>query len=155
MLQAPFQPIPSPSPSRLQLSRCLKQAAILCLGFVSLGCLGGCATLKGPGERMVKTELFFGDAKHNGGTVSSKEWQSFVDKEITPRFPEGLTIMNGAGQWRTKSGLFIRENSRILVLVHKPSREDAARIAAIRDSYRRQFGQELVLEITSDVRASF
>jgi len=155
MLQTFLQPILSLSPVRPRHSRRLNQIAVFCLVLVSLGGLGGCVTLKGPGERMVKTELLFGDAKLNGGTVSPKEWQSFVDKEITPRFPEGLTIMNGAGQWRTKSGTFIRENTRILVLIHKSSREDAALIAAIRESYRRQFGQELVLQVTSDVRASF
>ena len=145
-----FPPLPSSSrPARRRKQ--IVQTAFLCLG---LACFGGCATL-GPGERMVKTELFFGDAKFNGGTVSAKEWQSFVDKEITPRFPDGLTLLDGTGQWRTKTGTFIREHTRVLVIVHKPNREDGLRIAAIRARYRQLFGQELVLEVTSAVHASF
>ncbi|MFI9829948.1 DUF3574 domain-containing protein [Streptomyces sp. NPDC051913] len=28
----------------------------------------------------------------------------FVDKEVTPDFPDGLTVQNGRGQWRDASG---------------------------------------------------
>ncbi len=104
---------------------------------------------------MVKTELYFGATKGNGGTVSEKEWQSFLDTEITPRFPDGLTIIDSKGQWRTKQGKLIREKTWLLLLVHQPSREDSIRIQKIRNTYQQRFDQELVLEVTVPVRASF
>lgn len=115
--------------------------------------LGGCRTTTP--DRLVKTELFFGATKGNGGVVSAKEWQAFLDREITPRFPDGLTILDAHGQWRPKNGKLIRENTKLVMIVHKASPEDAARIQAIRRLYEQRFGQELVLEVTTPVKAIF
>src|SRR5688500_2481254 len=45
----------------------------------------------------IRTELFFGTAKPNG-VVTDEEFLLFLDQEVTPRFPDGLTLLKGDGQ---------------------------------------------------------
>src|SRR4051812_41765174 len=39
----------------------------------------------------VRTELYFGTARAEDVPVTEEEFHTFVDMEITPRFPDGLT----------------------------------------------------------------
>ena len=49
---------------------------------------------------MARLELFFGTGRATGEPVSEKEWTSFLDSEVTPRFPDGLTVFAGRGPGR-------------------------------------------------------
>ena len=63
-------------------------------------------------------ELMFGRKIGDRIGVSEGEWGRFVDREITPRFPAGLTVFNAAGQWRDKdSNKIVREPSKIVQIV--------------------------------------
>ena len=55
---------------------------------------------------LLKDELYFGLTKPGGETISESEWQEFVKAVITPRFREGLTVLDGSGQFLNR-----RENS--------------------------------------------
>jgi hypothetical protein len=55
---------------------------------------------------LLKDELYFGLTKPGGETISESEWQEFVKIVITPRFREGLTVLDGSGQFFNR-----RENS--------------------------------------------
>lgn len=107
----------------------------------------------------VRTELFFGTAKPDGTAVSDEEWDAFLDTEITPRFPEGLTVLEGAGQWQEADGDIIEEQSKIVVLLYprEAIAESNADIEAIRAAYARAFQQDAVLRADDDrpVCASF
>ena len=63
----------------------------------------------------MRTELYFG-TNRRGGEVSDDEFASFVDSEITPRFPGGLTLLTGYGQFLNSQGVLIRERSKVLIL---------------------------------------
>ena len=105
-------------------------------------------------EKFRRTELYFGTAKPGGGIVTPEEWRRFLNDEVTPRFPDGLTVLEGYGQYREKSGAVVREESRVLVLLYpkKLSREVHRKIEEIRTLYKRTFAQESVLRV--DFRAS-
>lgn len=107
------------------------------------------------GETLVRSELVFGRARPDGSTVSEGEWQGFVDAHVTPRFPEGLTMIDAAGQYRTRAGLLVRESSKILVLLHQGSDRQRSAIEDIRAIYKRLFDQEAVLLITTLARVAF
>ena len=47
------------------------------------------------GSNWSRTELFFGTAIKGGGVVTDEQFRAFLDSEITPRFPEGLTVLTG------------------------------------------------------------
>ena len=94
----------------------------------------------------VRTELFFGTAKRVGA-VTPQEFTTFVDTVITPRFPEGLTVTKGEGQFTAEDGSLIKEDSYVVVLLYPMDGQKASssRIDEIRREYMRQHQQESVL----------
>src|ERR1700720_3138159 len=60
---------------------------------------------------MLVVELFFGRNIPGRSPVSEAEWADFVARVITPNFPDGFTVFNGAlGQSRDpQSGTIVRE----------------------------------------------
>jgi len=119
--------------------------------------LAGCGTLPPPGsggaracgsgfETFERDTLYFGRAIPSGGQVSDAEWTAFLDSTVTPAFPQGLTVIDAAGQWRGVSGEVVRERSKLVVLLHARSEKDDAAIATIVGTYRQRFAQEAVLQ---------
>jgi len=104
---------------------------------------------------LLKDELYFGLTKPGGEIVSESEWQEFVKAVITPRFREGLTVLDGSGQFLNSSGMLIRENSKIVILIYEKSPEKNRAINEIIETYKRTFQQESVLRATSEVKVSF
>ena len=53
-----------------------------------------------PGEQKQVAELIFGRKIGDRVAVTETKWSRFVDQEITPRFPDGLSVVDARGQWR-------------------------------------------------------
>ena len=106
-------------------------------------------------KTFLKDELYFGLNKPGGETISESEWQEFVKAVITPHFREGLTVLDGSGQFLNSSGILIREKSKIVILIHENSQEKNRAIQEIIETYKRTFQQESVLRTTSEVKVSF
>jgi hypothetical protein len=106
--------------------------------------LDGCP---GPAEPFIRTELFFGSNKPDGTVVTEQQFARFLDLEITPRFPDGLTLLTGLGQFRGSSGTIERERSMLLILLYPraTARASGVKIEEIRTAYKAQFNQESVL----------
>ena len=106
-----------------------------------------------------RTELFFGTAKADGTVVTDAQFMAFVDAEITPRFPDGLTLLEADGQFRNAADDIIKEKSFLLILLYpvEDFRPASRRINAIREAYKEQFEQESVLRADDPfaVRVSF
>lgn len=128
-----------------------------------LGCLavllGGCSTVQWPActsaeQRSVSELLYFGTAKPVG-VVSADDWSSFLASVVTPRFPQGLSAWQAAGQWRSADGSLTRENSFVLNFVHTEDEAAEKAIQAIVAEYKSFFQQEAVLRIKSHVCTSF
>lgn len=89
--------------------------------------------------------MYFG--RNIGGElgVSEDAWDAFVDAEITPRFPDGLTVADAEGQWRdTETGAVVREPSKRLTLFLTDEVRDRDALEAIADAYKAQFQQQAV-----------
>ncbi|WP_418956186.1 DUF3574 domain-containing protein [Streptomyces tritici] len=114
------------------------------------------ATVRGKAYR--ETRLLFGTERPDGGpAVTDAQFRAFVDQEVTPRFPDGLTVQDGRGQWRDRNGTIERERSYELVLLY-PQSETGARdplIERVREAYERAYGQESVGRVDLPVRADF
>lgn len=96
-------------------------------------------------EDFARTELFFGLSRP-GGEVTEQDFKGFVDVYVTPRFPDGLTLLSGVGQFRDASGTTIVEGSKLLILLYPRRDRDADRkIEQIRTDYKRAFQQQSVL----------
>jgi hypothetical protein len=102
----------------------------------------------------VADSLYFGGA-YPDGVVTPEQWKAFVDAVVTPRFPEGLTAWEAAGQYRTAAGIIQHEPAWVLQLVHAESRAAEAAIQEIRIAYQTQFKQEAVLRVHSKACVSF
>jgi hypothetical protein len=102
-----------------------------------------------------RLELLFGLGKTGGGEVSEEEWRAFLAGEVTPRFPDGLTVLSGYGQWRARSGEMGREPSRVLAIWYRPDGSSEARIEGIRQAYKVRFGQESVMRVDGSSCVSF
>jgi hypothetical protein len=109
----------------------------------------------GSGDIMMQTTLWFGMNKPKGGTVTSLEWQQFVDNDVTPRFKEGLSVYDAKGQWLGENGKLARENSKALLLIHNPDRSSSDSINGLRDIYKKRFEQESVMRVDSLVCVAF
>jgi len=89
--------------------------------------------------------LYFGRNKPSGGQVSDGEWEAFLSDFVTPRFPNGLTVVHAMGQWRAASGQIEREKTAIVSLLHAGDSTAHAAVAAVAAEYKSRFGQEAVL----------
>ncbi|MGR9037381.1 MAG: DUF3574 domain-containing protein [Gammaproteobacteria bacterium] len=121
--------------------------------------LSACASLPAPscgiGERLaVQDTLYFGTVKPTGAILPD-EWSDFLSISVTPRFPEGLSVWEASGQWRSADGKIIREPAHILNLVHPDDGANEKAILDIVDIYKSRFQQEAVLRIKSPACVSF
>jgi hypothetical protein len=108
------------------------------------------------GEIWARTELYFGTNRPNGPPVSDEKFKRFLDQQVTPRFPDGLTLLTGSGQFKNSSGVIIQEKSKLLILLYPLTDTDASnRIEAIREIYKMLFQQESVLRVDSRAGVSF
>lgn len=103
---------------------------------------------RGNGQPFARTELFFGTTKPDG-IVTEDEFRTFIDEEVTPRFPDGLTLLKGDGQFKGSDGVIVKEQSFVLVLLYASDTyaDSSRRIERIRRLYMRRFQQESVLRV--------
>lgn len=108
------------------------------------------------GDLFARTELYFGTDKP-GPDVTADQFRRFVAEVVTPRFPDGLTILSGIGQFREQDGDIIREDSKVVVLLYPAETAGDAnqRIEEIRGLYETQFQQQSVLRVDSQEHVSF
>ena len=134
-------------------------ALIAILGLIPLQASGAERPLQRPtsfAEVWSRTELYFGSQKVDGTSVSDEEFSQFVNDVITEKFPDGLTLLTGYGQFKNSSGTIVRERSFVLILFYPPLTIDANRkIQEIREAYKKAFGQESVLRADSYSMISF
>jgi hypothetical protein len=105
------------------------------------------AACAGEAFPMARLELYFGTQKPGGAPVTDAEWGAFLNEEVTPRFPDGLTVLTGNGQWRNAAGVITKETSAVLVILYEPSAEKEAAIEDIRAAYKDRFDQESVMRV--------
>ena len=138
--------------TKLTLTICLVSFSILGSNRPDAGsvyAVGVESTFLAPaaGDKYYRTELYCGRSKPDGGMVSDEEWEKFLADEVTPRFPDGFTILKGMGQYREKSGKIISEPSNVLVFLYENRKESRLKIEEIRAAYVKQFSQESVLRL--------
>jgi hypothetical protein len=106
------------------------------------------------GVPYTRTTLYFGMARPQG-TITEREWKAFVREEVTTRFPQGFTVWQADGQWRTADGQIARERAKVLLLVHSGTLSVRDALADLVSSYKQRFQQESVLWESATVCAAF
>jgi hypothetical protein len=109
-----------------------------------------------PQKPMVEVDMMFG--RNIGGKLGVTEalWRAFLAREVTPRFPDGLTVFDTTGQWRdAKTKAVIREPSRIVRIIMPADAQANEKIGAIAAAYKLQFRQDSVGIVTRPACVSF
>jgi hypothetical protein len=107
-------------------------------------------------EPMLIVQLFFGEDVPGKGPLSPAAWNRFLRDEVTPRFPDGLTISEAHGQWRDpRTHKIVREPSKVVMIAARDTPELAVRIEAVMRAYRSRFHQQSVGVVTSNACAAF
>ncbi|WP_263384869.1 DUF3574 domain-containing protein [Granulicella arctica] len=112
-------------------------------------------------QNWVDTRLYFGlgpaDAPNKG--VTEAAWRAFLDQEVTPRFPAGLSVLDVYGQWQSKRGQTAsqpeRIRSKMLIIDYPATPENAAKVEAIRAAWKQRTGDQSVLRVTKPADISF
>lgn len=106
----------------------------------------------------VDTRLYFGLGPANRPKIGVSEniWRDFLDREVTSRFPDGLSVIDVYGQWRDNNKATIeRLRSKLLVIDYPDTAENRAKIEAIRMAWKRRTGDHSVLRVTVPAEVSF
>jgi hypothetical protein len=106
-----------------------------------------------PLKPALQVDLYFGRETDTGREVGEAEWASFLNEEVTPRFPEGLSVLDVRGQYRNPQGRVERERTKLLVVVVFDAPAHRPKVQAIVDGYSRRYGQHSVFRIEHPVCA--
>ena len=99
----------------------------------------------------VVADLLFGRTH-----VSEASWARFLSAEVTPRFPDGFTVIDAKGQWRAPGGEKIsHERSKLLMIAMPPAADNDDRLQKIIDAYKTRFKQQSVGLILRPACVSF
>ena len=120
--------------------------------------LTGDAAHPGQTNGWVDTKLYFGlgptDRPEQG--ISEAQWRDFLDKQVTTRFPAGLSVVDVYGQWKGKDQPAPeRLRSKMLIIDYPDTQENRDKIDAIRTAWKQQTGDQSVLRVTESVDVSF
>ncbi len=113
-----------------------------------------------PGQTQgwVETKLYFGlgPADDPAKGIGEAEWRAFLDKEVTPRFPDGLSVVDLYGQWQGKQETTPeRLHTKMLLILYQDNAENRAKIDAIRAAWKQKTGDQSVLRVTEPADVSF
>ena len=106
-------------------------------------------------ERYDEYRMFFGRNIGDAEGVSDEDWRAFLADTVTPRFPDGLSVFDAAGQWRDSEGSIVRERSKMVLILAEPSLDAVRRLYEISEEYKRRFSQESVLRVVDSACVAF
>src|SRR5690606_16684840 len=111
----------------------------------------------------VRSELYFGVGEESGPSaraqtdvISEAQWRAFLDREVTPRFPDGLTVFDAYGQWLFRGAPEPnRLRTKVLVILHEDTPQRRNDIEAIRLAWKQATRHQSVLWSRQAVEVSF
>ena len=98
-----------------------------------------------PSSEKPTAELLFGRLADGAPSVSEAEFNRFIYPEVSPRFPDGLTVVNAKGRWSLPAGSVIGERPKLVMIVLHGASDDQAKLEAIRSVYQARYHQQSVL----------
>ena len=133
-------------------------AAAIVVGLLAaFGCVPLPAEVPCPegSERYDEYRLFFGRNIGDAEGVSDEDWRAFLADTVTPRFPDGLSVFDAAGQWRDSQGVVVRERSKMVLILAEQDSDALTRLDEIAEEYKRRFSQESVLRVVDSACVAF
>ena len=129
------------------------EAAVVAVSLGACAQAGAPAVCTAPLKPALEIDLYFGRDKQGGGEVSEAEWAEFLTDTVTPRFPDGLSVLNVEGQTREPSGRIVRERTKLMVVVVFDAPAHQGKVREIIEAYNSRFGQHGVFRSEQPVCA--
>ncbi len=131
--------------------------AALALAAMVSACAPGTPTCLLPTQKpMILIDVYFGRDVPGRAPVSDAEWAAFARTQITPRFPDGFTVIDAHGQWLNTGTAIIGAEATKMVRIAVPASANlSARVDAITSAYRAQFKQLAVGVTSQDACGAF
>jgi hypothetical protein len=138
--------------------RFVRAAALLLAAAPLTGCVAINATANiqsCPGNEASRqvAELVFGRNIGQSLGVSEADFTRFLDEEVSPRFPDGLTVSDSQGRWLYKGETFKEPGKRLTLILTGP--DDRRKIGEIAAAYERRFHQDAVLTMVHGACVAF
>ena len=108
--------------------------------------------------RWVRAELYFGVGPADAADAAAREarWRDFLDREVTPRFPDGLSVIEAYGQWRSPGAASpSRLASKVLVILFEDNPKNRRALDEIRSAYKAATHSKSVLLVLQAANVSF
>ncbi|MBO4631462.1 MAG: DUF3574 domain-containing protein [Lentisphaeria bacterium] len=121
----------------------------ICLLVICLA-LAGCVGNRTAAWREYK--VYCGMSSRNG-EVSEAAWKRFCDKHVSAMFPDGYTVLDATGYWRSGPDTTAQERSKVILIV-APA-DARKKVLSVAKKYREQFDQGSVLISSSTAEADF
>jgi hypothetical protein len=119
---------------RIIMKKAIQILGICCLLLCGV-LLSSCAAGKVSAWREYK--VFCGMSSKNG-EVSEAAWKRFCDKHVSAAFPDGYTVLDATGYWRTA-----KERSKVILIVAPADARE--KVLSVAKQYRKEFNQSAVL----------
>jgi hypothetical protein len=104
----------------------------------------------------VDTRLYFSLGPIDQPSVSEARFRDFLDREVTTRFPDGFSVLDVYGQWKSKTETTPeREHTKMLMVDYPDTQENRAKIDAIRAAWKKIKNDLSVLRVTQPADVSF
>lgn len=109
----------------------------------------------GPAQKPAVSEHLYLGRSTPDGSVTDQHWSDFLRDVVSIKFPNGFTIWDAAGQWRSTDGGLLKEQTFVFNVIYFEQDQGQAAVTAIAQAYAARFKQESVLRTTQQVCASF
>ena len=110
---------------------------------------------RSPLEPWTQVELYFGRDLGGDAVVSEEAFGHFLAEVVTPLFPDGLSVVDVAGQFRDDQGTIVREPTKLLILLVPDAAGVAPDVETIVAAYKERFDQQSVLHAEQPVCVGF
>jgi hypothetical protein len=109
-----------------------------------------------PEAPVIQTQLYFGLRTADGVGISEQAWTRFLADIVTPRFPDGLTVLTAYGQSRRsatpQADDVLAGTTKLLIIVHPNTAEAQVAIDEIKAGYSERFRQNGVFHVDFPAR---
>ena len=86
----------------------------ICSLFLCTLLFSGCAA--GDASAWREYKVYCGMSSKNG-EVSETAWKRFCDKHVSAAFPDGYTVLDATGYWRSGADATAKERSKVILIV--------------------------------------
>ena len=79
--------------------------------------------------------------------------ETVCDKHVSAAFPDGYTVLDATGYWRSGQGATAKERSKVILIVAPAAARE--KVLSVARKYRNEFDQSAVLISSSEAETVF